>query len=99
MAVNAPNPGTFLAQISQAVVSLRNDFTTLQRLNNYIASMGGETFLEAAAPNGIGLSAPDAATVIAALGNLTNLASSYAGGAPAAQLDYQANSEPLWGGM
>lgn len=99
MAVNVPNPGLFMQQISQAVVSLRNDFTTLQRLNNYIDSMGGETFLEAAAPNGMGLVPADAAVVVSTLGNLTALAAAYAGGAPAQQLDYQSNSEPLWGGQ
>jgi hypothetical protein len=99
MAVNAPNPGAFLQQISQAVVNLRNDFTTLTRLNNYITAMGGATFLEAAYPNGIGMATADAAVVISTLGNLTTLGTGYTGGAPAPQLDYQSNSEPLWGGQ
>jgi len=99
MAVNVPNPGLFLSQISGAVVSLRNDFTTLQRLNNYITAMGGAEFLEAATPNGMGMAPADAAVVVSTLGNLTALASAYAGGAQAQQLDYQANSEPLWGGQ
>lgn len=99
MAVNAPNPGSFLGQISQAVVNIRNDFQTLVNLNNYITAMGGETFLTTAFPNGIGLTAPDAAVVISALGNLNNVATGYNGGAPAPQLNYQANSQPLWGGQ
>lgn len=98
MAVNAPNPGSFLGQISQAVVGLRNDFQTIANLESYINSMGGTTFLEAAFPAGIGMSPVDAAVVISTLGNLAALEAVYTGGQPGAALDYRSNSEPLWGG-
>lgn len=99
MAVNAPNPGLFLGQISTAVVNLRNNFATITNLNAYITAMGGATFLTAAAPNGIGLSVGDANTVVSTLGNLAALAAVYNGGQPGAALNYAANSEPLWSGQ
>jgi hypothetical protein len=99
MAVNSPNPGTFLVQMSAAVVALRNDFSTLVWMNAYITAMGGATFLEAASPNGIGLNSADAGVVVSTLGNLAALAAIYNGGTPGAALNYSANSEPLWGGQ
>jgi hypothetical protein len=99
MAVNAPNPGLFLNQITQAVVSLRNDFNTLVWLNSYITSMGGATFLEAASPNGIAMDSADAEIVVSTLGNLAALAAVYNGGQAGSTLNYQSNSEPLWGGV
>jgi hypothetical protein len=98
MAVNAPNPGIFLAQITQVVVNLRNDFNTIMWMNAYISAMGGTTFLTTAAPNGIGMSTGDAAVVIATLGNLAALAAVYNGGTQGATLNYSTNSQPLWGG-
>lgn len=98
MAVNAPNPGIFLAQITQAVVNLRNDFQTIANLNAYIGAMGGATFLTTAQPNGIGMTTGDAAVVTSTLGNLAALAAAYNGGTPGAALNYATNSQPLWGG-
>jgi hypothetical protein len=91
MAINAPNPGTWLADMSLEVTTLRNVLQSLVNRNNYVAAMGGLTFLEAAIPNGIGLSAADAAVVQSQLGNLAALA-----GTAAPTI---ANSEPLWGGL
>jgi hypothetical protein len=96
--VNVPNSGTFQQSISNVAVSLRDTFANIVNLDNYITSVGGETFLTTAVPNGIGLSTEDAATVISTLGNLAALAAIYSGGAPGAALNYEANSEPLWGG-
>ncbi len=95
MAINPPNPGLFLASLTSIAVNIRNDFQTVINLNAYITSEGGAAFLE----NTIGMSATDAATAIATLGNLAALAAIYQGGAPGAALNYQANSEPLWGGQ
>jgi hypothetical protein len=99
MAVNVPNPGNYLAQISTNVVGLRNNFAAIVNQLAYIDSMGGATFLEAAYPAGMGLAAGDAAVVLSTLGNLAALAAVYNGGAPGAALNYSANSQPLWGGQ
>ena len=95
MSVNVPNPGLFTQQIGVALTSLRNDFQTLVNLNDYITSMGGASFLTGQ----MGLTAPDAAALVAALGNHANLATQYKGGAQAPALDYRANGEPFWGGQ
>lgn len=99
MAVNVPNQGIFVQQLTQAVISIRNDFQAIVNLNGYVTSMGGATFLTAAAPNGIGLGSSDASAIVATLGNLAALAAAYNGGSPAPQLNYSANSEPFWAGQ
>jgi hypothetical protein len=95
MTINSPNPGLYLQGVSNSVTNLRDNFQTILFQNAYLTSEGGATFLE----NTIGLSAADAATFVASLGNLAALAAIYQGGAPGAALNYQANSEPLWGGQ
>lgn len=95
MAVNVPNPGNFLLDIGAKLTALRDDFTKLVEKNDYIASMGGATFLTGQ----MGLTAPDAAALVATLGNHANLATQYTGGAQAPALNYRANGEPFWGGQ
>jgi hypothetical protein len=99
MAVNVPNPGNYQQQLGQQITALRDAFDALVNSNAYIGSMGGATFLTAAAPNGLGMSAGDAAALIATLGNHSNLAAQYNGGAQAPTLNYRANGEPFWGGQ
>jgi len=99
MAVNAPNPSLFLQQITNDIVGIRNDFDDLVNKLNYINSMGGATFLEAAAPNGLGMTAPDASALLASLGNHIALNAVYHGGTQGAALDYCSNGQPLWGGL
>lgn len=96
MAVNVPSPAIFLQQISNAVVNLRDNFQTIQNLNAYLSAQGGAAFLEAAP---FSLSTTDANTVVSTLGNLAALAAIYNGGAPGNALNYNANSELLWGGQ
>ena len=93
MAVNTPNPGIFLQQIGTDLVTLRDAFAALKNRNDYIASMGGATFLTSL----MGLTAPDANALVAALGNHASLGVQYNGGAVAPFLDYRANGEPFWG--
>jgi hypothetical protein len=60
--------------------------------------MGGETFLTAPSPDGLGMSQADADALIAALDQHHDLNTGYEGGPPAPQLDYKGNSSPFWGG-
>lgn len=88
----------YLTQLGTEFTALRDAFDKLVNSNGYIGSMGGTAFLTAAAPNGLGMSAGDAAALTAALGNHTALAGQYNGGAQAPALNYRANGEPFWGG-
>lgn len=94
MTINAPNPGNYQQNLSLIAVGLRNAFQAIIIQNDYLTAQGGATFLTTV----IGLSTADAAVVVSTLGNLAALAAIYAGGTPGAALNYQANSEPLWGG-
>lgn len=94
MAVNVPNPGLFTQQVGTALTALRDDFAKLVNLNDYVTAMGGAAFLTGQ----MGLTAPDAAALVAALGNHATLATHYTGGAQAPALNYRANGEPFWGG-
>jgi hypothetical protein len=89
MAVNVPNPGLYLGNLSSHITALRNAYQTVLNDNAYIAAMGGATFLEAASPNGLALASGDASAIVAALGNLaaSNLGTALT------------DSETLWGGM
>lgn len=99
MAINAPNVTDFLNSLTRTIVNIRDDFDRLVNLNNYITAAGGANFLTAAAPNGMGMSAADAATVVSTLGNLAALAGHYNGGAQAPALNYRGNSQALWSGQ
>lgn len=99
MAVNVPNAGSYLGQVSQEIVNVRDAFQAILNTNAYIGAMGGAAFLTAAAPNGLGMSAQDAAALLAAVGNHAALAAIYLGGQPGAALNYFANGEPFWGGQ
>jgi hypothetical protein len=98
MAVNVPNPGNYLSDIGTLLTGIRDRMNQVQQQNEYIASMGGETFLTTAYPDGLGMTAPDATALIATLGNHNNLALQYQGGPVAPQMDYEANGQPFWGG-
>jgi hypothetical protein len=99
MATNVPNPGAYLNSISVLLTTIRDRLQQVIDQNGYIASMGGVTFLTTPAPDGLGMSPGDANALIAAMGNHTAVATGYAGGPPAPQLNYKQNGEPFWGGM
>jgi hypothetical protein len=99
MAVNVPTATNFADTVARALVNLRNDFQALSNLSDYVNAMGGTNFLSAAAPAGLGLSAPDAAAMVATLGNHAALATQYKGGQQAPVLDYRSNGSPFWGGQ
>jgi hypothetical protein len=60
--------------------------------------MGGEVFLTAAFPDGLGMTQADADALIATLDQHHDLNTGYEGGPPAPQLDYKANASQFWGG-
>ena len=99
MAANVPNPGLYLSGLGQLFTTTRDNFNKIVQANNYIEAMGGETFLTTAAPNGLGMESTDAAALIAALGNWTQL-SAVANGAATqtSELNFISNSSPFWGG-
>jgi hypothetical protein len=93
MAINVPNAGNYLSDISQKIAALRDAFQGSQGIvnaNNYLVAMGGTAFLTALPPNGIGMSGPDASALVAALGNLAT---------QPALVSALANSETAWGGL
>jgi len=93
MAVNVPNAGNYQQSLGAHLVAFRD---ALQRLLNdaaYLNSMGGLTFLQAAPPAGMGLSAADAQIIQNSIGvviptNATVIAIQ----------NYLATTEALWGG-
>lgn len=95
MAANVPNPGQYLDEIGSDLTALRDAFYRLVNKNDYIASMGGSTFLQAAP---FSMSGPDADALVATLGNHKNLSTHYNGGTQAAAMNYKANGQPFWGG-
>jgi hypothetical protein len=99
MAANVPNPGNYLAGLGLLFTGTRDNLAKLMQANKYVASMGGETFLTAAAPNGLGMATGDAQALIAALGNMANYAAVGNGQATqATDFDFIGNTEPFWGG-
>ena len=98
MAASVPNAGVYLGSIGNMLTTIRDYLQKIIDQNNYIASMGGVTFLTAQPPNGLGMATADANALIATMGNMTNVAKGYQGGPPAPQLDYKSNSSPFWGG-
>lgn len=94
MAVNVPNPGIYQQGLGQHIVQFRD---ALQRLLNdaaYLNQMGGLAFLQAAQPNGMGLSAADAQIIQNAIGVVTP------GNATVIAIqNYLVTTEGLWGGQ
>jgi hypothetical protein len=98
MATNVPNPGSYIASIGLLFTGIRDQMADVQFQSQYIASMGGAAFLTAAFPEGLGMSENDALALIASLGNMSVLATAYQGGPQAPQMNYEANTQPFWGG-
>jgi hypothetical protein len=94
MAANVPNSGQFLQDIGTRLTALRDDFQRLVDKNDYVASMGGSSFLV----NTLGMTQQDADALVATLGNHKNLSVHYNGGAQAPAMNYRANGQPFWGG-
>lgn len=99
MAANVPNPGLFEQQTGQQFAAVRDALLIISRQNDYITSMGGEAFMTAAYPDGLGMAKADADALLAALGNHAALANAYNGGPAAPVLNYRLNAAPFWGGQ
>jgi hypothetical protein len=69
MAVNVPNPGSYLAQLGNDLVALRIAINNLVRDAEYLNAMGGAAFLEAAP---FSLSTTDAANIANVIGVVTS---------------------------
>ena len=94
MAANVPNSADFQAQVGRELVALRDAFAALVSRNDYVAQMGGATFLQTV----LTMSAGDATAMVATLGNHASLSTHYNGGAQAPTLNYRLNGAPFWGG-
>lgn len=95
---NQPSLNSINQTAGTLAVNLRNDMQNIINFNAYLVAMGGVTFLT----NGInpGMNGTDAAALVAAYGNLAQLAAIYLGqGTQAVSFDYEANSNILWGGQ
>lgn len=89
MAVNVPEPTSYLTNLGQVITTLRNAFSGNEGIvnaNEYLSAMGGAAFLQAAP---FSLTAQDAAAVVAAVGNLAN---------QPALVTALNNSQTIWGG-
>jgi hypothetical protein len=90
MAVNLPNPGTFLGQLGDDCTTFRD---ALQRLINdaaYLTAIGGAATLEAAP---FSLSSADATAIMNTIGSVTGT------NATVEQIQaFIASTEFIWGG-
>jgi hypothetical protein len=69
LAVNVPNPATYLANLGQHLVNLRSAINALVQDGEYLNAMGGAAFLEAAP---FSLDTTDAAFIASNIGSVTS---------------------------
>lgn len=69
MAVNVPNPGSYLSQLGQHLVNLREALNDLVQDAEYLNAIGGTAFLEGAPFN---LTAADAQLIMNTVGQATS---------------------------
>jgi len=92
---NQPSQAGVNATVGGFATQLRTLFQQIQNYQAWLAAYGGANALTA----NLEFAAADAATVVSTIGNLNTLAGIYAGAAPGAAFNYQANSNALWGGQ
>ena len=90
MAVNVPNPGSYQAQPGQHCIQFRDSLQALINDAAYLNAMGGAAFLTGS----LGMSATDAANVVAAIGVVTP-----ANGTVQAVQAFITSTEFLWSGQ
>jgi hypothetical protein len=90
MAVNVPNPGSYMGLLGGHCTAFRDALNNLINDAAYLQSMGGATFLEAAPFN---LSPTDAAVVMSTIGVVTPTNTTVV-----TLQAFIASTEPLWGG-
>jgi hypothetical protein len=91
---NQPTVASVNATAGGYATQLRILFQGIQNFEAWLSAYGN-----AAALQTLGFTAADAATVVSTIGNLNTLAGIYAGAAPGAAFNYEANSNALWGGQ
>jgi hypothetical protein len=91
---NQPTVAGVNATAGGLATQLRTLMQQIQNFEAWLSAYGGATALTA-----LGFTSGDAATIVSTIGNLNTLASIYAGGAPGAAFNYEANSNALWGGQ
>jgi hypothetical protein len=81
--------------VAAMAVSLRNDFATILNFSAWLNTVG------ASGLQAIGFTGGDASTIVAAVGNLADLAGVYQGQAPQIGLpfNFEDNTSTLWGGQ
>jgi hypothetical protein len=91
---NQPTVANINAIAGGYATQLRILFQGIQNFEAWLAAYGN-----AAALQTLGFTAADAATIVSTIENLNTLAGIYAGAAPGAAFNYEANSNALWGGQ
>jgi hypothetical protein len=91
---NQPTVAGVNATAGGLATQLRTLMQQIQNFEAWLSAYGGATALTA-----LGFTSTDAAVIVSTIGNLNTLASIYAGGAPGAAFNYEANSNALWGGQ
>lgn len=90
MAINVPNPGSYLGQLGNHCTAFRDALNNLVNDAEYLASMGGVAFLTATP---FSLSTGDAEVIMNTVGAVTPDNSTVE-----ALQAFIATTEPLWGG-
>jgi hypothetical protein len=88
-------PAQLNSQIGNIALALRNDFANLVNFVTWFNTQNTQAAIE----TNFGLSAADALTMQAAVGNLQTLMNVYSGAAATAAFDFRDNSAILWGGQ
>jgi hypothetical protein len=98
---NQPTPATINNIVSGLALSLRNNFQNIVNVNSWLLSVGAGNPVAVLEAAPFSFSAPDAAVIVSALGNMADLAAKYQGGSGGTALpfNYMANTEPLWGAL
>lgn len=91
---NQPTVAQVNATAGGFAIQLRILFQGIQNFESWLSAYGNAAALET-----LGFTAADANTVVSTIGNLNTLAGIYAGNAPGAAFNYEANSNALWGGQ
>jgi hypothetical protein len=93
---NQPTVATVNAFAGNNALELRDAFQKIKNFSQWLTAQpgGAQAFLVA-----LGFQGPDAQVIVSTYANLAALDAIYEGGAPGAALNYQQNSNLLWGGQ
>jgi hypothetical protein len=93
---NQPTQASINSVAGMYAIALRDAFQKVKFFGQWLSAQpgGAQAFLV-----GLGFAAGDAAVIVSTYANLAALEAVYEGGAPGAALNYQQNSNLLWGGQ